>query len=299
MSVKKQKNNIGVILLGLLVVFGSIYLFLSAQNPAGSSVDVNFVNEEKKGVKRVEKIKDPSVKVKNTTAVAPITDPVVTPVPAVTPPPMVITPAPSQFVFVINVEDYAPFKGNFVFSGAAQRGTLSSNAAKRFYLLDKNYQLLDIVPVKAVTQRFDKYIVAMDQSFDPSDVAFMAETAYLKSQNLKAGNIEPKGGQSIMIITDADESPTAQNREMIVNVKRGSLSKNEILYAYDENLNLLNEAEIIYLLTPEKSAVESLPATDGVELVLEFENEFSTAIKYLTPLQSKAILKDYLMVMNL
>ena len=201
---------------------------------------------------------------------------------------------PDEFVFIMAVDTFEDSTDSIVYGGSILKGGTISQDAKRFYLLDDNYDLLDSVKVQGVSGLFGQFNIRTAFYAEPQRVAYIAETPVLREMNaLGAGGEEETNG-SVMVITNHDGESTAQNRELMVNIKRDQLEKSDLLYAYDRNLNVIDTAEIIYLLNPQKSSVEKIEAVENVELVLEFNEPYTGEAVFLSPLPELKSLIDYL-----
>ena len=211
-----------------------------------------------------------------------------------------IVGAPKEFVFLMSVKDFKPKNENMVFEGALQSGTSISRSAKTFYLLDKNFKLLDSVNVNSVSGLFGQFSVEVQNIVDPELVSYIAETQTLRSlNNLDQSEDSQVKGVPFIVITNNDGDSKSQNREVLVNIKRDQLRKSDNLYVYNKSLKLVNAAEIIYLIDPSRNSLDSLKPTNGAELVLEFAREFTGQELYLSTLKDLAPLKDYIEILNL
>jgi len=224
-------------------------------------------------------------------AVMPVTD---EPAPSV----KVRNQLPDEFIFVMEVREHEVADNSVVYSGALRKGEAISREAQRFYLLDKNFDLLDSVRIESVSGLFGQFKVRTSMFESPEKVAYMAETKALREQNsLGADGQAEIENESILLITNHDGASISQNRELIVDVRRDRLDKTDILYAYDRNLKVINTAEIVYLLNPQKSSVDRINPTSNVELVLEFEEEYTGEAIFLSPLPALNSIVDYLRLM--
>ncbi len=205
---------------------------------------------------------------------------------------------PDEFIFVMEVREHEVEENTVVYSGALRKGGAISREARRFYLLDKNFDLLDSVRVESVSGLFGQFNVRTSSFQAPEKVAYIAETKALREQN-SLGEAAALGveNESILLITNHDGSSTSQNRELIVDARRDRLDKTDVLYAYDPNLKVINTAEIVYLLNPQKSSVDRINPSNNVELVLEFEKPYTGDAIFLSPLPALKSVVDYLRLM--
>jgi hypothetical protein len=212
-----------------------------------------------------------------------------------------IVGAPPEFVFLMRVKNYVPQPEGVSFEGALQSGTSISRSAQRFYLLDENFKLLDSVKVKSVSGLFGQFSVQVENFVEPEKVAYIAETRNLRDLNSLGQDAFDKSVNNVplVVITNNDGASKSQNREVITNVMRDKLNKSDDLYVYSKSLQLVNAAEIIYLIGPNRNSMEAIDPTENVELVLEFAREFSGEEVYLTTLRDIEPLKDYIMILNL
>jgi hypothetical protein len=207
--------------------------------------------------------------------------------------------APNEFVFLMEVDSFDTSIESTVYNGSIAFGDAMSREASRFYLLDKNYKLIDSVRVLSVSGLFGSYKVETRTVLDPEKVAYIAETRTLRDRNALGATRTVNTSESVLVIAQYDQDSQAKNRSVFVSVKRDRLYKEENLYVYDKNLNLVNEAEIVYLISPQKSSVDFIEPTDGVELVVEFDQEYTGQEYYLSPLREVDLFRDYITVLNL